>query len=59
MSRCTWSDAYVEKNKRIYLGVFPLTPEGEIEAAKMYDRKAIEIQGEYACLNFPVHPIEP
>lgn len=32
---------------------FPHTPEGEIEAAKWRDTKALEIQGRKATLNFP------
>lgn len=32
---------------------FPYTPEGEIEAAKWRDMKALEIQGPFATLNFP------
>lgn len=37
----------------INLGSFPYTPEGEIEAAKAYDKAAVRIFAEYACLNFP------
>lgn len=33
---------------------FPFTPNGEIEAAKWRDTKALQIHGEFAVLNFPV-----
>ncbi len=42
----------IEKSKRKNLGVFPYTPEGEIEAAKKYDLMAKNIYGEFANLNF-------
>ena len=35
--------------KKIWLGRF----ESEIEAARARDKKAIEVHGEFACLNFP------
>ncbi|UCD53098.1 MAG: HNH endonuclease [Phycisphaerales bacterium] len=44
------------RRKQIHLGAF----DSEIEAARAYDRKAIEVFGEYAWLNFPEeHGREP
>ena len=40
--------------KREYLGSYPPTPEGELQAAMAYDRRAIEVWGEFACTNFPI-----
>ncbi|MBN1362949.1 MAG: HNH endonuclease [Sedimentisphaerales bacterium] len=37
------------RGKTLHLGVFDTA----IEAAKAYDRKAIELHGEFAYLNFP------
>lgn len=38
--------------KRVYIGSFPYTLKGEIDAAKAYDKKALELFGEFANLNF-------
>jgi len=37
------------KSKKIWLGRFKRAK----DAAKAYDKKAIELHGEFACLNFP------
>ena len=41
--------AQIKKGKNYSLGYF----KDEVEAAKAYDRKAIELFGEYARINFP------
>lgn len=44
-----WIAEITHKGKKHYLGAF----DDEIEAAKAYDRKAVELFGEFARLNFP------
>ena len=44
-----WTSNISFKNKRIWLGSF----NAEEEAARAYDRKAKELAGEFAILNFP------
>lgn len=46
---CKWRAYIVLGNKQVHLGYF----DDEIEAANVYDSKAIELFGEFACLNFP------
>ncbi len=43
-----WKAAIGYNNQNIYLGVYST----EIEAAKVYDKKSIELHGEFATLNF-------
>lgn len=40
-----------DKKKHVFIGLY----DDEAEAAKAYDRKAIELFGEFAKLNFPQH----
>lgn len=44
-----WRAQITHKGEQIKIGVF----DDKIEAAKARDRKALEIHGEFACLNFP------
>jgi hypothetical protein len=44
-----WEAGITLRGKRIHIGLF----ESEIEAARAYDRKALELFGEFAYLNFP------
>ncbi|UIW12540.1 MAG: hypothetical protein [Enterobacter phage ENC19] len=47
-STCKWKVGIQHNKKKIHLGYF----DDEVEAAKAYDAKAIEIGGQYARLNF-------
>lgn len=47
--RDKWRAYIVVNQKQISLGHF----DSEVEAAKAYDKKALELFGEYACTNFP------
>jgi AP2 domain len=49
-----WMARIKHNSRRHFLGYFPPTPEGELEAALAYDRKAIELFGEFSHLNFPL-----
>jgi len=44
--------------KSIHLGLFPGTPQGEIEAARAYDHKALELFTR-PLLNFPIEDYRP
>lgn len=44
-----WQARIGFNGRRIYLGLF----DNQIDAAVAYDRKAVELFGEFACLNFP------
>lgn len=44
-----WRASIVYQGERLNLGLY----ESEVEAARAYDRKAIELFGEFAYLNFP------
>jgi hypothetical protein len=48
-----WSRHY--EKKKIYLGLF----KNAEDAAKAYDKKATELFGEFACLNFDVEGPSP
>lgn len=49
-----WTAQLQYRRKQIYIGYF----DNEEEAARAYDRKAIEIWGEFASLNFPAEQLE-
>jgi hypothetical protein len=48
-NRDKWQAGIVHRTKHYYIGVF----DDEVEAAKARDRKAYELHGEFAYLNFP------
>ena len=48
-ARGKWQVSICLKGKSTHLGYF----DDEIEAALAYDRKARELFGAFACLNFP------
>lgn len=48
---CKWKAQIKFKNKLLFLGYFT----DKILAAIAYDDAAIELQGEFSCLNFPLY----
>ena len=54
-SHAQWRSAFMKGGKRSYLGYFPGTDKGEMEAALTYDRAAFKEWGQDAVssLNFP------
>jgi GIY-YIG catalytic domain-containing protein len=52
-SESVWLCFVSQKGKSIYLGYFPGTEEGKIEAAHAYDRWVIQHRGPTAYTNFP------
>lgn len=40
--------------KIVSRGLFPGTDAGKEQAARAYDKAAMELHGEFACLNFPI-----
>jgi hypothetical protein len=51
---CKWQAGIEVSQRKIHLGLF----HDEEEAAKAYDKKAVELFGEYSCLNFPSLTLE-
>ncbi len=47
-----WVAAIRKNKKAVYIGGFQFTEEGEMEAAKAYDKAAKELHGEFANINF-------
>lgn len=48
-NRDKWRAIIMKDRKYIHIGTFPT----QEDAARAYDEKAVELFGEYACLNFP------
>jgi hypothetical protein len=44
-----WEARIGHQRRSVYIGLF----DDPAEAARAYDRKAVELHGEFACLNFP------
>jgi len=51
--RDMWEAKIICDGKYVYLGRFPFTEEGKIQAARAYDAAALKHHGEFAYLNFP------
>jgi hypothetical protein len=49
-----WMARIKHNGKKVHLGYFTGTPEGERLAALAYDAKAVELFGEFSHLNFPL-----
>lgn len=51
-----WFAGIKHEQKSFHIGTFPGTPEGEIEAARAFDRKALELftHATSASINFPI-----
>lgn len=52
--RGKWAASIMVAGRRRHLGQFPGTEQGEISAARAYDREALWEWGEHACLNMQV-----
>jgi hypothetical protein len=48
-----WHASIRRDGKKLFLGSFPLTAEGEMAAARAYDDAARKLFGEFAAVNFP------
>lgn len=44
-----WAARIAFKRKRMHIGIF----DNQLDAAIAYDRRAVELFGQFACLNFP------
>jgi hypothetical protein len=48
-----WCVTLTYGRKSVHLGSFPMTTEGELAAARVYDDAARKLHGEFAAVNFP------